>query len=141
MDTTKADGSLQIGMIQLALGRPDSALVAFEDAQRLGIGFDMRAFLSVAARRLGRGREADSLYRTTLDRYRNDPSLAYAVAIAAAGALDLERGIGAVTTAVKNRSPYFSEVSLPCDPLLDPLKRDARFGSVLAKTGMRVCPA
>jgi serine/threonine-protein kinase len=139
MDTTKADGSLQIGMIQLARGRPDSALLAFEAARRLGIGFDMRAFLSATYRRLGRTRQADSLYGAVLDQYRADRSLAYAAAIAAAAAGDLERAMTAVAQTIDRRSLFVTEISLPCDPLFDPLKQDPRFAKMLAGVGMKVC--
>ena len=140
MDPTKPDANLQIGMIQLVLGAPDSALASFETASRIGIGFDMRAFLSVANRRLGRSRVADSLYAAILADYRTNRSLAYAVAIAAAGAGDVERGISAVSETVDRRSVFVTEISLPCDPVFDPLKRDARFGAKLAAVGLTVCP-
>jgi serine/threonine-protein kinase len=140
MDTTKADGILAIGMMQLARGRPDSALVAFRAAQRLGIGFDTRAFLSVADRRLGRTREADSLYHALLRDAARDPALSYAVAIAAAGAGDLDRGLRAVSRTIEGRSIFVTEISLACDPLLDPLKRGPEFGRMLSGAGLRACP-
>ena len=34
-----------------------------------------------------------------------------------------------------------TEISLPCDPLFDLLKRDTRFGTLLESVGMRVCAA
>ncbi len=141
MDTTKSDGSLAIGMMLLALGRPDTALVAIRTAQRLGIGFDTRAFESVADRRLGRAREADSLYQALLRDAARDPALSYAVAIAAAGAGDLDRGLRAVSRTIEGRSIFVTEISLACDPLLDPLKRGPEFGRLLSGAGMRACPA
>ncbi|HUL03447.1 MAG TPA: protein kinase [Gemmatimonadales bacterium] len=139
LDPTKSDNTLQIGMIQLARGRPDSAVAAFEAAQRQGSGFDMPAFLSVAYRLTGSAARADSLYGTVRARYRTDPSLSYAVAVAAAGAGDLDRGIAAVKDAIDHRSVYLTEMSLPCDPMFDPLKRDQRFGRMLAQVGMKAC--
>jgi serine/threonine-protein kinase len=139
MDTTKADGSLEIGMIQLARGRPDSALRAFEAAKRLGIGFDVPAFISVADRQLGRTREADSLYHDLLARYRADRALAYAVTIAAAGAKDRERGIGALEQTIRDRSVFPTELSLPCDPIFDSLRGDARFSRLVSEMGLQPC--
>ena len=46
----------------------------------------------------------------------------------------LERGVA-------NREPLFSNMSLPCDPILDPLKADPRFPALMARLGARVCPA
>jgi serine/threonine-protein kinase len=139
MDTTRSDCSLQLGMIQLARGRPDSALTAFEGASRLGIGFEISPFLSVTYRRLGRTRQADSLYADVLKRYGADRSLAWTVAIAAGGAGDLDRGIAAVKETIDGRPLLLTELSLPCDAMFDPLKRDARFGKMVGGAGMKVC--
>jgi tetratricopeptide (TPR) repeat protein len=139
LDTTRSDGALQIGMIELALGHPDSALAAFQRAERLGSGFAMGAFQSVAARRLNQPRRADSLYLGLLEQYRRDPSLAYAVAVAAGAAGDLGRGIQAIEQTVRAHPIFATEFNLPCEPMLDPLRRDVRFARALEAAGMRVC--
>jgi eukaryotic-like serine/threonine-protein kinase len=139
LDSTRSDVYLQLGMLQLARGRPDSAVAAFRRADRLGIGFDMASFLSVAERRLGHMATADSLYRSLLARYRTDPSLDYAVAMAAAGAGDLDRALSAVAASVAGRSLFLTEISLTCDPMFDPLHGDPRFGRLLAKAGLQAC--
>jgi serine/threonine-protein kinase len=139
LDSTKSDNTLEIGMIQLERGFPDSAVAAFEGAQRQGSGFHIPAFLSVAYREAGQAPRADSLYATVRERYRRDRSLSYAVAVAAAGARDLDQGIAAVQEAIDHRSVFATELSLPCDPMFDPLKRDQRFARMLAAVGMTVC--
>jgi serine/threonine-protein kinase len=139
MDTTKADAALQLGMIDLALARPDSALAAFDKSRRLGVGFDLRAFASVANRRLGRAAVADSLYGALVADYKTDRSLAYAVAIAASGAGDLQRGMSAINETIDRRSAFVTEISLACDPVFDPLKRDPRFSKKLAEVGLKAC--
>jgi len=35
---------------------------------------------------------------------------------------------------------FVTELSLPCDPLFDPLKSEPRFGQLLNRAGMFVCP-
>jgi hypothetical protein len=42
---------------------------------------------------------------------------------------------------IERREPIVTEYSLPCDPLLDPLKSMPEFGRMLTRVGMRVCPA
>ncbi|HWA56571.1 MAG TPA: hypothetical protein VG692_04915, partial [Gemmatimonadales bacterium] len=138
-DTTRGDGALQLGMIQLARGLPDSAMGDFDRAARLGTGFDLRAFESVSARRVGRRHQADSLYRAVLGDYRHDPSRAYAVAVAAGAAGDLAQGITALQETIRRRSLFATEFNLPCEPLLDPLRQDPRFTRILEAAGMRVC--
>jgi serine/threonine-protein kinase len=139
LDPTKSDNTLEIGMIQLELGHPDSAATAFETAQQEGSGFDIPAFLSVAYRAAGRAPRADSLYIMVKDRYQRDRSLAYAVAVAAAGARDVDQGIAAVKDAIDHRSVFATEMSLPCDPMFDPLKPDPRFNKMLSAVGMTMC--
>ena len=139
IDSTRSDLTLQIGMADLARGHPDSAVTQFEKAARLGTGFDTRAFLSVAHRRLGRTRQADSLYTALLDSYRTDHSLGYAVAIAATSAGDFDRAIGAVKQTIESRSLFATELGFACDPIYDPLKKDPRFTRLLTGAGMKVC--
>ncbi len=141
MDSTKSDNVLQLGEIQLARGQPDSALAWFALAQRLGTGFDMRAFMSIAYRRLGRTRLADSLYHALYQQYRSDPTLDYAVAIAAGGAGDMDRAMQATQQIVSRRDVLATEISLACDAMYDPLKRDPRYSRMLSRAGMKVCPA
>jgi hypothetical protein len=62
------------------------------------------------------------------------------VAIAAAGAGDLDRGLRAVSRTIEGRSIFVTEISLACDPLLDPLKRGPEFGRMLSGAGLRACP-
>jgi hypothetical protein len=99
----------------------------------------MPAFLSVAYREAGQAPQADGLYAAVRERYRLDRSLSYAVAIAAAGARDPDQGIAAVQDAIDHRSVFATEMSLPCDPMFDPLKGDPRFARMLAAVGMTVC--
>lgn len=141
MDPNRSDIFLQVGEVDLATGRADSAARAFETAARLGIGFEMGAFLSLAERRLGRQQEGDSIYRALLVKYDHERAISYAIIVAAAGAGDLTRGVAALRESVRRRSLFLTELGLACDPVFDPLKRDPRFGQILASAGLRMCPA
>jgi hypothetical protein len=139
MDPSRSDVFLQIGEVDLARGLADSAARAFDTAERLGSGFEMGAFRSLADRKLGNARQADSSYHALLARYGRDPSLGYAVVVAAAGAGDLERGVAVLKESVQRRSLFLTELGLACDPVFDPLKRDARYGRALAGAGLTMC--
>jgi hypothetical protein len=44
----------------------------------------------------------------------------------------LERGVAA-------REQYLGVISIPCDPLFDPLKSNARFDALMRRIGARAC--
>jgi hypothetical protein len=46
----------------------------------------------------------------------------------------LERGVAA-------REALLGIVSIPCDPLFDPLKANPRFAALMQRLGTRACPA
>ena len=62
---------------------------------------------------------------------------AYGLAVAAAGAGDLATALAAVERMVEGRDLMATEVSLPCDPLFDPLRSNPQFEQMLASAGMR----
>ena len=41
---------------------------------------------------------------------------------------------------IEERSVFVTEISLACDPLLDPLKRGPEFARLLSGAGVRTCP-
>jgi hypothetical protein len=63
------------------------------------------------------------------------------MAIAAAAMGEPRTAVDAVRDAIERREPLLTEFSLPCEPLLDPLKSDPAFERMLADVGMRMCPA
>jgi serine/threonine-protein kinase len=141
LDSTKSDTHLILGLIQLAMGHADSALRSFEHARRRGTGLDVRPYLSVSYRALGRHREADAIYAELLHDYDDSRALAYDVAIAAIGAGDLPAALAAVERIMEERHMFVTELSLPCDPLFDPVKSEPRFGQLLSRAGMQMSPA
>ncbi|HJU89975.1 MAG TPA: tetratricopeptide repeat protein, partial [Gemmatimonadaceae bacterium] len=141
LDTTKSDTWFMAGLIQLAQGRPDSALVSLETARRRGTGFDVTPYLSAAHRALGDARTADSLYVDVRRRYAAGRALAYDLAVAAASAGDVDAAMAALRQIVERRDALATELPLPCDPLFDALKVDPRFERLLTGAGMKVCPA
>ena len=137
LDSTRSDGWFMQGLIQLGQGRPDSAVTSFENARRFGTAFDMRAYLSVAHRRLGRAREADAEYAELPRDYANGRVSPYDMALAAVAAADSAKALAAIERMVDRRDIFATEVSFPCDPLFDALRSNPRFEQLLARGGMR----
>jgi len=138
LDSTRSEFWRIQGMIQLAQGRADSAVRSFETSRRLRIGvFDVRAYLSVAYRALGRVREADSEYAALRRDYNTGRVSAYDLAVAAAGAGDSTAALAAAQREVERRDFLVTEVSFPCEPLFDPLRSNPRFERLLGSAGMR----
>jgi TolB-like protein/Flp pilus assembly protein TadD/predicted Ser/Thr protein kinase len=140
LDSTKSDSHLVLSWILLAQGHLDSAMTSLENARRLGTGFDVRPYRSVVLRRQGQTVRANAIRKELARDYARGRALAYDVAIAAAGAGDISAALDAVERALEERSVFVTEVSLPCDPLFDPVKVDSRFEQLLASVGMRMCP-
>jgi tetratricopeptide (TPR) repeat protein len=125
------------GLSQLAQGRADSAVSSLETARRLPGVFDIRSYLSVAHRTLGRIRDANAEYAALRRDYNAGGVNGYDFAAAAAGAGDSAAALAAVQRLVERRDVLVTEMSLPCDPLFDPLRSNPRFERLLASAGMR----
>jgi Flp pilus assembly protein TadD len=142
LDSTKSDTRFMIGVVELAAGRFDSALHWLDAARRQGTGFDVRSYESVAYRGMGRVKEADSLFAAVRKSYQGDGSTTpYDLAIAATAAGDHAAALEAIERTIRARSQLVTELTLPCDPLLDPLKVDPRLATLLRSAGMTMCPA
>jgi serine/threonine-protein kinase len=139
LDSTKSDNWLVVAWTQLALGFPDSAIASLERSQRFRTAFDIRPYLSVAYRRLGETKKADSVAALLRRDYARGRAFAFDVAIAAAGAGDRSTAIRAIEQTLEDKSLLVTEVSLPCEPLLDPIRDDPRFERMLATVGMQAC--
>jgi TolB-like protein len=143
--TVSLDSTLSIshwlsGVVLFALGRPDTALVAFTTSIRLGNTPDARPVLVSVYRALGRTHDADTTYAALARAYRSPEGVGRDTAIGAVAVGDLTTALAAIKRSIERREPIVTEYSLPCDPLLDPLKSLPEFGRVLTRVGMRVCP-
>jgi Flp pilus assembly protein TadD len=141
LDPTNVIMHRSLGFYYAFHAQPDSAVASFERGFKLNPTlFGGRSNLvfgyAVAGRWTDARRERASVERETGD---NSPHFDRMVIGLAFGENDaamtaLERGIAA-------REPLFGIMSIPCDPLFDPLKSNPRFGPLLNQLGVRACPA
>jgi serine/threonine-protein kinase len=141
LDTSLAISHWLVGATLLAMNRVDTAVIAFQAAQKLGPTPDARPVLIEAYRRLGRTREADSLYALVVKAYRAGSLVDRDMAIAAVAHGDFDAALASVRRAIERREPIVTEYSLPCDPLFDRLRARPEFAKMLETAGMRVCSA
>ena len=120
-------------------GMPDSAVAAFEAGMRLdSVAFGGRSSLLFGYAAAGRWSDVDR-QRAQLERESWEPNYSRMVADlvegdTAAAMTSLERGVAA-------REQYLGIISMPCDPLFDPLKTNRRFATLMGRIGARACPA
>jgi hypothetical protein len=119
---------------------PDSALAAFTAAARLdSIGFAGRGALVFGNAAAGRWSDA-ARERARLERDPPGNSLHYRRAIAALAYVETGTAMTELERSVTTLEPMPGVVSLPCDPLFDPLKREPRFELLMQRLGARACP-
>jgi len=122
-------------------GLPDSAVAAFEAGIRIdSTSFGGRSSVVFGYAAAGRWREVERA-RPFIDRGPAAGARNYNQAVEhlvdgdyGAALTSLERGVDA-------REQYLGVISVPCDPLFDPLKADPRFADLMRRTGARACPA
>jgi TolB-like protein/tetratricopeptide (TPR) repeat protein/tRNA A-37 threonylcarbamoyl transferase component Bud32 len=130
-----------LGTAYLFAGEPDSAIAAFEKGVHLDPKlYGGRMFLVLGYAAAGRWKEARE-QRTLLERETggNSVNLQRAVVHEVFGQMDsamvdLERAADA-------KEPLFLTFWVNCDPMFDALKKDPRFGALMKRVGVTVCPA
>jgi serine/threonine-protein kinase len=130
----------------ILMGYPDSALKALATAQRLDDdgqdqqGAGMRGALRVAAlAHLGRNDEARRQVAAVEAMVKRGGS-AYTAALARMGIGDLEGAMRWLTRSIDAREQAPASWGVNCDPMFDPLKSDPRFGVLMARMKVHVCP-
>ena len=139
LDSLKSDTRFVLGLIHYALGNADSALRAFGDARRYGTGVDVRAYESASLRLRGDTARADSLYHELRRDREAGRVFAFDLAAAAASAGDRDAALDAIEETFAERHMFVTELSVPCDPVYEPIRGDPRFIATLAGAGMQRC--
>ncbi|AHG92423.1 protein kinase (plasmid) [Gemmatirosa kalamazoonensis] len=130
-----------VGVLYALVGRPDSAAVYLERAYHTAPGMFWRRANLVLADAM-RGRRADAARQRALMEHEdlgNSPNFLRAVASIALG--DTDKAMTALERSVAAKESLAGLVSLPCDPMFDSLKSDARFDALMRRVGARACPA
>jgi eukaryotic-like serine/threonine-protein kinase len=119
---------------------PDSAVHQFEVA----FAQDSTAFAGRAGLVFGyaaAGRWSDAFrQRALLARAVNVNSPNYHPMIAHLALGEYDEAMASLERGVEAHEPLFGLVSLPCDPIFDPLQRNPRFIAVVRKVGGAACP-
>ena len=120
---------------------PDSAVTAFETAFKLNPTlFGARSNLVFGYAAAGRWADADRQRALmTREKTGNSPNEQQMIVHLAYG--EREAAMDALERSVAAREPLIAIMSIPCDPLLDPLKGSPRFASLMRRLGARACPA
>jgi TolB-like protein/Flp pilus assembly protein TadD/tRNA A-37 threonylcarbamoyl transferase component Bud32 len=123
-----------LGLTYLAMGRRTEAVAQLEEANRLATGPRMLSTLAYAYGAAGMRPQADgaidALTRLASERYTS----AFALGLAHLGAGDTEQAVRLLEQAFVERSD--SMVILRVYPLLDPLRGDRRFRTLLDRVGI-----
>ncbi len=121
-------------------GAPDSAAAAFEAtfrADSMVVGGRSNLVFGYAVA----GRWSDADRQRALINYANaGNSQNYYRTLVGLAYGDFDAAMAAFEQGVKDRDPLFSNVSLPCDPLFDPLKSNPRFAVVMRRIGAHAMP-
>jgi tetratricopeptide (TPR) repeat protein len=130
----------QLGFFNVFAGKPERAVAFFAKAFALNPRtFGGRSNLVFGYAAAGDRREA-LRQRALLQRELGGNSRNYQDLLAHLAFGEFDMAMGALERGVANREPLFSNLSLPCDALFDPLKRNPRFVALMRQIGAVACP-
>jgi eukaryotic-like serine/threonine-protein kinase len=130
----------QLGLLFALNGMPDSAVAALEAAVKLdSAAFGGRSNLVFAYALAGRWNDV-ARQQALVDRDGGN-SRNYHALIAHLVYGEFDAAMTAVVRGVDEHDELMGAMSIPCDPLLDPLKANPRFAPLMERIGARACPA
>ena len=128
-----------LATIYSALHKPDSALVAYKRWYSRGNAYGAGGYLVLGYALAGRWTEArslaDSLQLGPSDRSPTFTRMMIDVAFAR-----WDDAMTALETGFQRREPLFVALTVSCDPMLDYLKPNPRFGQLMVRYGLTPCP-
>jgi TolB-like protein/tetratricopeptide (TPR) repeat protein len=123
-----------LGLVYAQNGMPDQAVREFQAAKTLSALPNADALIAYARARAGVTREVKAMLATLQDRASVEPAGTYHLALVYAALDDRDRAFLWLNRAIDAREWFVG--MLKADPLLDPLRADARFGGLLQRVGL-----
>ena len=140
LDSTSVLSWTNLAIIYSVRHKPDSALVAYKRSYSFGNAYGVGGDLVLGYALAGRWTEAhalaDSLRRDPSDRSPIFTRLMIGLAFA-----KWDDAMTALETGFERREPIFATLTVSCDPMLDYLKPNPRFGRLMVRYGLTPCPA
>jgi serine/threonine-protein kinase len=128
-------------MILAFAGMPDSAVAAAATGVALdSANFGGRTSLLFAYAAAGRWQDVRR-ERAAIDRDAGQRERNYTQLVEHLVSGEYQEAMTSLERGVEAREQYLGIISIPCDPLFDPLKRDPRFDALLHRIGAIACPA
>ena len=141
LDPKSGLGLLDLAGIYEFTGKPDSAVAIAEMGFKFEPnGWGGRANLVAAYAAAGRWTEARQ-QRTLVESEHRGNSPYFFRAQMDLYFSEFDAAMTALERAVEKREPGVAGLTLPCDPIFDPLKSDPRFKALIQRIGARMCPA
>jgi serine/threonine-protein kinase len=131
----------QLGMLYAFKGLKDSAVATLEAAFTLdSSAFGGRSNLVFGYALVGRWDDV-ARQRTLLAREATGSSRNYHAVITHLVYGEYDSAMTSLERGVAERDQLMAAMSVPCDPLFDPLKSNPRFAVLMQRIGARACPA
>jgi TolB-like protein/Tfp pilus assembly protein PilF len=134
MDPRSGYAHLCLGLVYAQSGMPEQALREFQAAKTLSALPNADALITYARARAGVTREVKAMLATLQDRASVEPAGTYHLALVYTALDDRDRAFLWLNRAIDAREWFVG--MLKADPLLDPLRADARFGGLLQRVGL-----
>jgi tetratricopeptide (TPR) repeat protein len=140
LDSASALSWSNFGVVENVLHKPDSALIAYRRWNALGNNYGSASFLVLGNALAGHWAAADAL-RDSLVKNSGDNSPNLSRMLIDFAYAKFDDAMTAIETGLERREPVFSTFTISCDPLFDYLKPNPRFGKLMARYGIKPCPA
>jgi serine/threonine-protein kinase len=140
LDPNEVIPNRELGFLLGFAGQPDSALAHLQKAYAAdSTNFGGRSNLIFGYALTARWRDAQR-ERAILERTRGGHSPNFELATSDVAFGDYDKAMSDLERSIDAREPLLWTISVPCDPLFDPLKANPRFDRLMQRLGAKTCP-